>query len=480
MRQSNRLNSILVPARSPGFVAAACLFSLASACTIVEDGDDDTGMPDVGSDVVDTGGDTATDTNVDPDGSSDETANPDTSNDVPDEGTDVAPDTSTDTTPDDTTDTTPDVEADAEADVVADTTPDGPGWAVFAHPCVGNRTDALHCDDANTCYVGCGTTTEGRGLYMTDDGGATWGEPVTDPEDILSGARVNDIFRGDDGLLYVAGEITGPTRVVSLANDGTLAEVWNSRPTVGFGFTAGSFRRNSDGWAIAESLTGTDVVYREGDDTDATDSWLGARFWDDGGADDVSFGVQILAMEVHNDLFYGVGSTISQPPIVLLPNWTAGTFDFSIVQLAASGLSAFSGELWDIDVNDEVIVAGGVNQDADVAVIFSHPNNSEATDASAWRRFNVNRVPTLADAASWVTGVCVGEDVIYAVGREAREGWGFILRSTDNGQTFEDISPYSDGATSSDFDDVSRCEVAEDGTLIVAGAGGLFAVYQPE
>jgi hypothetical protein len=219
-------------------------------------------------------------------------------------------------------------------------------------------------------------------------------------------------------------------------------------------------------------------VYRNADSADPRDSWLGARFWDDGGADDVRFGTQILAMEVHRDEFWAVGSTISQPPIIMVPNWTTDVLDFGIVQLASSGLSAFRGELWDIDVNDAIVVAGGVNQDADVGVIFTNANSDTVSDATTWRRFNVNRVTTLADASTWVSGVCAGDGVVYAVGRESAEGWGFVLRSTNNGEGWDDISPYAAGSSSSSFPDVSRCVVAADGSLLVAGAAGLFAVYR--
>ena len=60
--------------------------------------------------------------------------------------------------------------ADANPDASQDMNNDS--WSVFAHPCAGNRTDALWCDDAQTCWVGCGTTTTGTGLYVTFDAGA--------------------------------------------------------------------------------------------------------------------------------------------------------------------------------------------------------------------------------------------------------------------------------------------------------------------
>ena len=41
----------------------------------------------------------------------------------------------------------------------------GLDWTRDPHPCVANRTDALHVDDDGTLWVGCGTGTRGEGLY---------------------------------------------------------------------------------------------------------------------------------------------------------------------------------------------------------------------------------------------------------------------------------------------------------------------------
>ena len=72
-------------------------------------------------------------------------------------------------------------------------------WSVYEHPCSGNRTDALHCDDARVCFVGCGTTTNGRGLFVTYDGGESWAPLEASPPTFLEEARVNDISRSSDG-----------------------------------------------------------------------------------------------------------------------------------------------------------------------------------------------------------------------------------------------------------------------------------------
>ncbi len=347
-------------------------------------------------------------------------------------------------------------------------------WAVFAHPCVGSRTDALHCDSAEDCFVGCGTTTVGRGLFLTADGGETWDVPSTTPANVLDDARVNDITRSADGMLYVSGEIAGDTNVVSLDSSGNLAEVWNRRSTVDFSFTAGSFRRNSDGFSFVESSTGVDILYRSDDSGDPATSWSTARgFWNDGDEDDVPSGVQMLQLDEHDGVFYGAGSRINQSPMAFIWDGSTSDPDFDIIELAADGLSAFEGEMWGIDVNDDGIVVGGVNQDDDFGVIFTHPGTGD-TAASTWTRYDLRSV--FPDDTTWVEGVCRGDGVIYAVGRESISGWGFVLRSTDEGATFEDISLYEDGESDTAFPDLTRCYATETG-VVVTGGDGVFAVY---
>lgn len=445
-----------------GSLGAVMLISML-ACGGTEDNNDTTTpTPDQGTMTPDQG-----------------TSTPDQGTSTPDQGT-VTPDQGT-TDPVDMSTDPVDMDTDP-VDMATDPVdmtvePPAGGWSIYAHPCVGNRTDTLFCDDDQTCYTGCGTTVPGRGMFVTKDGGKNWDTLVTEPEDFLNGSRVDDIWRSpDDGKLYVAGEHNAGMRVVAVQQDGTIEQIFKKGSTVDFSFTAGSFRRNSDGRAIAESLTGSGIVYREMDSADPLMSWqTGYGFWQD----QFPNGVQILAMDVHGKDFYAAGSTISQPPMVFLPAWD-DEFDFEILPLVdTQGLSAYAGEMWDIDVNDDGIVLGGVNQSAAVGMVyfFNFEDGKSPNDLANWGSFKVSKV--IPDQATWVQGACRGDNgMIYAVGRESREGWGFVLRSKDNGATWEDISPYPAGKTKSSLDEAYRCHVTSSGGVIVAGSGGMFAVYE--
>lgn len=345
-------------------------------------------------------------------------------------------------------------------------------WRIGAHPCVGSRTDALHCDDERTCFVGCGTTTEGRGVFVTDDGGESWSAVVTNPQGFLEDSRVNDISRSSDGMLYFAGDLPNSAGVVKMDADGNLSEVFQRYNTSGFNFTPGSFRRAESGRAVAESLTGNDIVYRAEDSDDPERSWMnGYGFWRDGDADDFEAGVQLLALDSDGDNIFGVGSTINSPNMVFLPKEWGENIDFNIVQFNNSGLGAFDGELWDIEVKDRVIV-GGVNQSAGEGVIYTGVTDPNLVDPANWRFYRVSAV--IPDQATWVMGVCQSDEgELYAVGRESREEWGFVLRSTDGGESFTNITPLNaEGASA--IPDASRC-VVKNGVLMVAGANGFFA-----
>jgi len=410
--------------------ALFCLSLLATGgCDLFEEGDADETSPDTGAPV------------------STETSDTDTT---------TSP-TDTDTDTEDTDTTTP------------TTTELGSGWRITYHPCFGNRTDALLLEDGgDTIWVGCGTTTTGYGLFHSDNGGLTWSEPATSPTGFLENFRINTITRSDDGQLYVGGINTvGSERVVSLDTSGAqpypLAEVFTSAGQLWNIFQAGSFARNASGFAVAESLTGVDLAFRTADDQPWQD---GYGWWGGGG------GYQILDMVLHDDAFYGCGSTISTPPMVFLPPPGGMGDDFSLVPVQLStGLGEFSGEMWSLDADDDGLVVAGVNQERNVGMIYTGP--LDGYSAADWTAFDVS---TLApNEATWMRGACRNNGTIVAVGEYSIKAEGMILISTDGGATFTDETPSGYGTVPP----VHRCEILDDGRIAIAGADGWFGLYTP-
>lgn len=348
---------------------------------------------------------------------------------------------------------------DAPSDTASegDTDPTEDGWALGSHPC-DSRTDDLWFDDADEGYLGCGQATTGHGLWRTLDGGITWETLATGALGSLSAFRVNDIHRDPtSGTLYLAGTSEGPG-VVALEDD-ALIDVWTPGKTVDDAFTAGSFRVTSTGFAVVESLTGTGLMTRPDADT-APDGWTAVgTSWS---TDDQSH--QILDLDQHDDAFYAVGSTISEPLLVFLPSG-APRFELTPRALHASA----RGELWAIDVDHGGIVAGGVDQLASTGHVFtfSFPGDPLVDD---WRDFDLSTL--WPDDATWVRGVCRNGQRVVAVGAFSKRKAGFVLESTDGGASFHDVTP----GEPVDVPPLWDCWVHADGKLVVTGEGGFSAV----
>lgn len=332
------------------------------------------------------------------------------------------------------------------------------GWTLRAHPCVGNRTDTLWVDDDGTMFVGCGSTTSGdQGFYFSQDEGVTWDEPPTSSPGIFDSWRVHDISRSGDGLLYVAGRNTlnsqRVVRVDTSAMPWTIEQVFDAGSTVAFSFEVGGFRRDDSGRAVAESSTGTGIIYRERD----AEMWTDVSDWDD-----MFGGLQLLQLTEHGGQFYGCGSTISAPPRLYIPSAGSG-FGFQVITLA-EGAEAFDGEMWGLDVDDTGIVVGGVDQGRDVGRVYTL-----ALDGTPRSALDVATL--YPDDATWIRGVCRNGADVVAVGEQSRSGRGIVLRSSNDGAEWTDITP----PASQRIPPVHRCVIRDDGTLYVAGANGTFA-----
>ncbi len=321
-----------------------------------------------------------------------------------------------------------------------------PPAEVAAHPCGGNRTDALWHDAPSTFFVGCGTTTEGRGLYRSQDGGASWAAvPAFDTW------RVDDVRRAADGRLYVAGRDTaGGARVAWLDGD-AATPVWSATSTASFDVYR--FARAADGRAMGESLTGNDILFRADDAEDFTVT----SDWPTDGAS-----YQMLDLTLHAEQFYAVGSTIAQPPVVFVPGDAHGALQ--PVQIAPER----TGELWGLALSDDVFVAVGIDQNENVGLLAVA--GADPSDAAGW---NVRMIDDLVDGRSWLRGACARGASVVAVGERQplRNGGAIVLRSDDAGATWRVVE--LDDAPSA----LHRCAFTEAG-VVVTGTVGFFG-YLP-
>ncbi|MCA9568465.1 MAG: hypothetical protein KC656_11505 [Myxococcales bacterium] len=340
-------------------------------------------------------------------------------------------------------------------------------WIVRPHPCVGSKTDTLLVeDDGDTLWVGCGTTTNGTGLYHSGDAGVTWAAfTATTPVPFFFDSwRVNDISRAPDGKLYIAGNDTQSlARVVSLdTTTGLVGEVLTGQGQLWNNMVVGTFRQTPGGDEVAESQNGTDSAFRASTAVSFVD---GYNWWTNGTSK------QILDLEVFGEDFYGVGSTIANPPVVFLPPQPPAVrtgFQMTQVQLA-NGIFEYDGELWDIHVDDDGILVAGVNQDADHGVVYI--SGSDPYSAATWTYWGANAMfPSLA---SWFDGVCRAGTRILAVGRFSVTQDGVAVYSDDNGVTWTEL------ALPPDTGPISNCRGFDDGSVRFSGADGFYAIWLP-
>jgi len=381
----------------------------------------------------------------------------------------------------DTGDADADADADSDADADVDTDADVDliddaelTFSAHRHPCAGNRTDALWVDSGTDAWVGCGTTTAGRGLFRSTDGGSEWTE-VDGFEDM----RVNHLWREmDEGPLYVSGNSTvGDQRVVSY--DGSLVDVWRNGSTSEMSFSVGAFAMASDGTQVAESLTGNGVVVR-GNDTD----WMSGYGW---WSQDDHAAVQIMDLDVAGGAIVGAGNVISEPPAVYLPprDWSFGALDsegqratglWEIVELDG-GSEDVIGELWDIDGDHHGLVVGGVDQVKGSGTLWTIGSDwtDKAYQPSAWMFTDVADV-TGSGQPTWIRGVCRRGSRIAAVGEYSTLGDGLVLMSQDGGRTFVDRTAEVEASLSAGagLGPLHRCQFLNNGELFAAGADGLF------
>lgn len=344
------------------------------------------------------------------------------------------------------------------------------GWTIHSHSCDGaNRTDALLVEDDGTMWVGCGTNTGGTGLHRSTDGGVTWAAVKTKPSNMLNSFRINGIARGDDGLLYAAG--TGnSTMVVSLDTTSSpmpLKQVLVPGGQIGQSFTVGTLSVLSEGRIFVESETGHDALYRPSASTSsAAADWTDASAWTTDGK-----GYQMMGSTVYNGRLYGSGATISEPPYVFLPARESGAevWKHEVVKLS----SFWKGELWGIAAGANKVVAVGVDQLNHVGKILV--SGADPYVADDYTEHDLPDIVGEGDPGTWARGTCLRGDRVVVVGERQplAAHSGLVMLSDDGGATFKDITPKDDVTGS-----VSKCHIAADNTVTVAGGTGFIGIYR--
>lgn len=363
--------------------------------------------------------------------------------------------------------------------------------------CTGSRLDGLWFDDEANGFHGCGqNASNGEGLWSTSNGGQTWSQAQTEADTWFSNMRVNHIYRDPTtDLLYVSGIREGGNRVVGMARNGTLSEVWNNGTTVDYSFTAGSYARNSSGVQVAESLTGSGIVVQTtASGWDATysdtDSWGSAYGWWNHASDesglDWSTGAQVLDMVVVDDHIIGSGSTINQPPAIYLPPRTwdfakdgDGDEDAYVEQMweivpLTTDFQDYKGECWSVDGNEDGLVIGCTNQDDDAGMVYTIGSDWKTTgyDSDNWTSTNTSSI--IGGDSNWTRAVCRGQDNLVAAAGDltsVEDGW--LLVSTDGGANWTDYTDQLVEVTGGAVNGLYRCQFVGR-TLFVGGAQKMF------
>lgn len=336
-------------------------------------------------------------------------------------------------------------------------------WLSSTHSCAGfNRTDAIHRDSDGTLWVGCGSNTTGYGVHFSQDGGDTWSEPPLTVPTELDDFRVNTISRGADGHLKIGGtEAASMRMVLSLDTSGATYPVSLELAGVnqiGRLFPVGTYRELSDGSGMAEQSTGTGALFNDGS------AGTSASNWDDAGTPE-----QILGMVVHDDKFWGCGSRIAASPRLFLPPTNPASEPYELLMVEPNLPADWEGELWGLAVNDQRLVAVGVDQNGTQSRGKILVSSANPYDMNGYTEHDVSDILGISSPYTWADGVCMRGDTIVVVGRRGNND-GFVVMSSNGAQSFFDATPADVPGH------VSKCLIEPDGTVVVTGEASYIGI----
>ena len=179
---------------------------------------------------------------------------------------------------------------------------------------------------------------------------------------------------------------------------------------------------------------------------------------------------QILDLEVAGDRFYGVGSTISQPPYFFyeVESGMGDSFSFEAVRLVDEGLSSFDGEVWDIAIDSAGdFLLAGVNQGVDTGVLWYNTSDNPYS-TSDWTLVSVaDTIPVDGNNATRFYGACRAGDTMVAVGDYSQKEMVWLPTPQMAGPI--GILPRH---RSRRIGVLSKCQIV-DGLVYIVGADGL-------
>lgn len=317
-------------------------------------------------------------------------------------------------------------------------------------------------DDRQHGFVGCGENAEGKGLFSTTDGGATWSSNVK-----FEQVRVVDIRRGPDKKLYGAGKDTVDKYSAWLIDESTANLKLNGLFVPGNNaYTKVDQGENiavaEDGQMLVDSLTGNSAAYKPSGGTfEEIRNLNEASIADPENAPNF----QVRRVRAFNNRFFATGSTINEPAQVFLPSKLQGaTYHFQPLALQPS---TQSGELLDLHIwSATSILAVGFDNSHDYPLLY-------LLDGDAYETTNWKQVELLDSGITYKGGIwsiSVQGDVVVAAGEKipSNEG-GFVVISTDRGSTWKDISP--PGENKLPPGPLSKIWLFPNGDIFVAGGG---------
>lgn len=347
-----------------------------------------------------------------------------------------------------------DTDADSDTDTDTDTDTDLPTepatWTSYAGPCSGYRTETLVFDADGSAWAGCGAD---EGLFYAATTGA-W-VSVNDHDQF----HCYDAQIAGDGLLYIAGDDTTSDEL-AYRGDPAQGDLYDGTPIFFYGKSidsvalAGSVLRAPDGTIVVDAQNSYQYGLSVDDGASFSEEYFSTYQWMD--TDLASDGK-----------IYASGSTIAQPPVIVLPGAKTGTF--TAIEI---GDGDFTGELFGIAAIDaDRIFAVGVDEPTHHAMIATC--TASCTSPASWTVEDLTDSVELGQPANLgrLHAIRFDESGTYgmAVGEQYPQLGGWAMYTTDGGDTWK-------LAEDPGFPILTEVWSFGDGTFAVAGGGGYMAL----